>query len=200
MENKYQQGKIYKIIDKTNNNIYIGSTIKTLNKRLIEHKTEYKKSINKKQSNTTSFEIIKNNNYEILLLETFPCNNKYELEQRERYYIDNNCCVNKTIPTRTKKEWTEKNKDKIKEQQKKWYENNKTKIKEKRKEYYENNKEKRKEYLENNKDKIKEYLKNKNKQKVICDLCGTQVIKNNLNRHKKTQRCKRLSICMIEDD
>ena len=39
----YQQGKIYKIVDKTNNNIYIGSTAeKYLSKRLQKHIAHYK--------------------------------------------------------------------------------------------------------------------------------------------------------------
>ena len=120
----YQEGKIYKIVDKTNNNIYIGSTAeKYLSRRLQHHIANYKIYIdpNKKKCYTTSFEIIKNNDFEILLLETYPCNNKYELEQRERYYIENNNCINKNIPTRTKKEY---------------HENNKTELNQKKKEYY----------------------------------------------------------------
>ena len=203
----YQNGKIYKIVDKTNNNIYIGSTTeKYLSQRLQKHIYCYKKYINpnKKQYYMTSFEIIKNNDFEILLLETYPCNNKYELEQRERYYIENNVCINKVIPTRTHKEWhkvyCENNKEKIKEKKKEYYENNKDKIKEKNKEYYEKNKiqisKRDKKYYEKNKTEINE----KRKEKVICDLCGTQVSKYCLNRHKKSNKCKRLSICMIEDD
>jgi len=146
----YQQGKIYKIVDKTNNNIYIGSTAeKYLSQRLQRHIVDYKNYLKKKQHYMTSFEIIKNGDFEILLLETYACNNKYELQQRERYYIENNTCINKNIPTRTKKEWTEKNKDKIRQKQKEWVEKNKNK----RKEYH-------KEYNEVNKDKISQKKKN----------------------------------------
>ena len=35
--NKYRNGKIYKLIDLTNDNIYIGSTIETLDRRLKRH-------------------------------------------------------------------------------------------------------------------------------------------------------------------
>ena len=38
-------------------------------------------------------------------MKSFPCNTKLELEKRERYYIENFECVNKSIPTRTKKEY-----------------------------------------------------------------------------------------------
>jgi len=200
----YQEGKIYKIVDNTTGNIYIGSTAeKYLSQRLQKHISCYKIYINnEKTKNTTAFEIIKNNNFEILLLETFPCNNKYELEQKERYYIENNSCVNKNIPTRTYKEYYEDNKDKLLEEKKDYYKNNKTSLTQKNKNYYENNKDKIKEYRENNKDKIKEYYKyNKEKllEKITCDLCGSIVSKTSLIRHKKTEKCKKLNVCMILD-
>ena len=117
--NKYQDAKIYKITCNVTNQIYIGSTTKTLNHRLSEHKSDYKRYINNEHNNVTSFKILENNDYKIELVEYFPCNNKKELEIRERYYIENIECVNKFIPTRTKKEYDneyrENNKDKIKE-------------------------------------------------------------------------------------
>jgi len=183
MVRNYQNAKIYKIIDNTNNNIYIGSTCEIyLSKRLQKHLSNYKAYKIGKYTYTTSFKIFENNNFEILLLETYPCNNKYELELKEREYIENNDCLNKVIPTRTQKEYREdnkeqiskqrkehynQNKEKISEQYKKYYqeyyEKNKEKIKEKKKAYYENNKEKilekEKEYREKNKEKRKEYDK-----------------------------------------
>ena len=42
--NKYQQGKIYKLISSETDKIYIGSTCKKyLSQRLQDHKTDYKK-------------------------------------------------------------------------------------------------------------------------------------------------------------
>ncbi len=42
-ENKYENGKIYKIVDNTNGDIYIGSTIQTLKKDYmpIRHHLDY---------------------------------------------------------------------------------------------------------------------------------------------------------------
>ena len=86
----YQEGKIYKIVDKTNGNIYIGSTAeKYLSKRLQHHISNYNYYLKNNKKYKTSYEIFKNNDFEILLLETYPCNNKYELEVKERYYIEN---------------------------------------------------------------------------------------------------------------
>ncbi len=58
----YSLGKIYKIVDNTNNNIYIGSTCEpTLARRLASHRTNYNNYLKEKNNFTTSFDIIKNN-------------------------------------------------------------------------------------------------------------------------------------------
>ena len=153
----YNNGKIYKIVDNTNNNIYVGSTTKKyLSDRLSSHNSDYRrfKKINK--GYITSFEILKNNNFDIILLELVNCNSKDELKSRERFYIETLDCVNKNIPGRTNKEYKETNKEKITEYNKEYRETNKEKIKE----YRETNKEKIKENRETNKEKYE--ISNKN--------------------------------------
>ena len=92
--NKYQKGKIYKLIDLSNNNEYYGSTISPLRIRLEGHKGDYKTFLLGKKSMRKSGEIIKNKNFKIELVEDYPCNNDLELRMREQYYIDNNECIN----------------------------------------------------------------------------------------------------------
>lgn len=62
----------------------------------------------------------------------------------------------------------EKKKEKNKEYKKEWYQKNKDKISEKQKKYYEKNKERKKDYHEKNKEKIRErekvYYEEKNKE------------------------------------
>ena len=154
--------KIYKIVDNTNGNVYIGKTKqKYLCKRISGHRTDYKR-----EKLCSSREIIKNGDYRVELIE------ETEDETRERYWIENTDCINKQIPNRTRKEYRkeyyEDNKDIIIEKNKEYYQNNKDIIIEKKKEYRENNKdiiiEKKRKYRENNKDKIKEYREN-NKEK-----------------------------------
>ena len=84
----YQLGKIYKIIDNTSDQLYIGSTCEpTLARRLAGHVRDHRRySLDpKSQSFITSFSIIANNNYDIVLIESYPCNSKDELQARERY-------------------------------------------------------------------------------------------------------------------
>lgn len=91
--NKYQNGKIYKITDNTNENVYYGSTQKTLARRLSDHKYDYKRR--EKEGNVrTSSLIICNQDYTIDLVEDFPCETREQLEKRESYYINNFKCIN----------------------------------------------------------------------------------------------------------
>ena len=94
----YANGKIYKIVDNTSEKVYIGSTCKTLKHRLSGHVSAYKKFIKGKYHYITSFDIFKNDDYEILLVESFPCNFKDELLARERYWTNKVNCINKYKP------------------------------------------------------------------------------------------------------
>ncbi len=79
----YKNGKIYKLTSKQTDKIYVGSTIQTLNKRMIAHITKIKCG-----SNITSVEILKYDDAIIELLDDYPCNSKTELEKREQHYMD----------------------------------------------------------------------------------------------------------------
>jgi hypothetical protein len=112
---KYQKGKIYKLVnDEMPDKIYFGSTINDLNIRLSQHKSKSNKS--------TSKILFEKGNVKIILVEEYPCENRKQLEKKERNYIENNECINKNIPTRTLKEYNEDNKEKIKERIKKYNE------------------------------------------------------------------------------
>jgi hypothetical protein len=117
---------------------YIGSTCRpTLAQRKAKHKGSYKCWKKGTHHFETSFKLFEEdeNNVVITLLESYPCKNKDELEARERYYIENNTCVNKNIPTRTRKEYFEAIKPKTQEYHKQYQEQNKEKLKEQRKDY-----------------------------------------------------------------
>ena len=135
IDNKYSRGKIYKIVCDTTGLVYIGSTIEKLSNRLSKHRADYKRYLNKKRDIITSFKVLENNNYKIILIENFPCNSKEELHREERKYIDTIECVNKVIPTRTRHEHYTDNYDKLKEYQKKYKLENNDKLLEYQKEY-----------------------------------------------------------------
>ena len=181
----YQDAKIYKLVG--GGLTYYGSTCNELYKRLWSHKSNFNKCKSKLLFDS-------GDKVEIILIEKYPCNDKMELHKRERYYIENNDCINKFIPTRTDKEYREDNKDKIKEyfetnkdKIKQYREDNKDKIKERGKQCREDNKDKIKEiakqYREVNKDKIKE----RQNEKIKCE-CGKIYTQSNKLRHKQSKK------------
>jgi len=83
---------IYKIVDNTNGNIYVGST-KELNKRKWRHKNK---------SDCSCKKIIENNDYYFEVIE--ECDEDIRFE-REQYWIDNlNNVINKNKARRNKEE------------------------------------------------------------------------------------------------
>jgi len=130
-QNKYSRGKIYKLIDNTNGNIYIGSTCeKLLCRRLQKHKASYKCWLNPniKQGYMRSFDILKNEDYKIVLIEEYPCGTKEQLFAREQYYIDNTICVNKNNTYFNaydyQKKWNQENREKRNQSQNNWNKKN----------------------------------------------------------------------------
>ncbi len=90
MENKYEKSQIYLIKAPNIQKGYVGSTIQGIKIRLSKHETDYRGylGINPKSRNYRgSFEILCEENYDIHLLEKYPCANKKELEHREAMWI-----------------------------------------------------------------------------------------------------------------
>lgn len=158
-ENKYQNAKIYKITSSQTNDVYIGSTCTfQLCDRLSGHKRHFRRYINGKYHYVTSFEVIQYDDAIIKLIEMFPCNNRNELHIRERYWIEKtHSCINKVIPTRSHKEYKEKNRDKILEQKKEY-----------QKEYY-------------------KIVKDKMSDKILCEICCKTGTRGKISTHKKSK-------------
>jgi hypothetical protein len=67
------------------------------------------------KENVSSYQVLENDNYEIVLVEIAPSNDKMELHKRERFYIENNECANTRVPTRTQVESNLVNRERINE-------------------------------------------------------------------------------------
>jgi predicted GIY-YIG superfamily endonuclease len=159
----YELGHIYIIWDCEDHNLtYYGSTC-DLNRRINEHK---------KQGNTcTAKQIIERGNYEVAILETYENIDKYDLVERERWYILNKPCVNKNIPNRTNAEWRQDNKQELADYYSEYYQNNKDKMLDVVKKYQEKNKEKL-------------------KQKFVCE-CGGKYTLAGKKQHEKSKKHQR---------
>ena len=169
MAQDFTKGKIYKITNDYNDDVYIGSTCDRLVKRFIKHKADAKQE---KCKNRPLYKLINEvgfQRFRIQLIEDFPCNDKYELRQREGHYIrELSKNLNKNIAGRNLNQYKEDNKEKIKN----YYKDNKDKNKEKIKNYYEEN---------------KEQILKKQKEKINC-VCGSCFQKGDLSKHNKTKK------------
>jgi GIY-YIG catalytic domain len=189
----YKNTVIYKIQckDEKITDIYIGHTT-----NFKQRNNVHKNNCNIKTSkghNYKIYKIIRENggwdNWNMIIIEEYPCENVNEAKERERYWIEKESSqLNVTIPNRSQKEYSQiyrlvhkeeisekskiyrnNNKDKIKE----YIESNKEKISFQKKDWYQENKEqilqKAKEHYEENKEKKIEYQKEyveKNKEKI----------------------------------
>ena len=187
MDIRYQRGKIYTIRCYDDDTlIYVGSTIERLSARMSKHRCDKSCSL---------YQYVNGNwdNWYIELYEEYPCNNKQLLGKREGEIIRLIGNINKKIEGRTKKEWTEDNKEHIKKYNKQYRNDNKEKQKEydKNRPRINNEMEKikyeqyKKEYYHSN----KEILNEKAKEKVKCDLCGCEIVKSYLKKHQNTKKC-----------
>ena len=215
-ENKYQNGKIYKITDNNYTKCYIGSTVqKYLSMRMGKHRTQFQNWLDEGEGFLSAFEIFEEfgvENCKIELIEAFPCQSKDELLKQEGLHIRSTVCVNRQIPARSKKEYSklysqinkekfakhrEENKEKLQEYFKNHHELNKERINQQRREYYEENKDKvkqqNKKYREDNKEKTQERNRNYNALKIVCPVCSTQVGKSQILRHQSSKKCKLLN-------
>ena len=111
MRGDYSNGRIYfvePICEHEDNEVYYGSTLQKLCKRMDFHRGSYKTWKNGKSGKFMCYELFEKygvENCKIYLVELFSCKSREELESREGYYIRNYDCINKNIPGRTCKEY-----------------------------------------------------------------------------------------------
>lgn len=126
----YSNTIIYKIVCKNTDitDCYVGHTT-NFNNRKREHKSRTTQQ-NSKESNVKSYKFIRENggwdNWDMIMIEEFPCENQLQAKSRERYWIESiKPTLNQTTPNRPQQEWTNDNIDKVKEYKRNWYLKNK---------------------------------------------------------------------------
>jgi hypothetical protein len=160
--NKYHEAVIYKIVADDTTNIYIGSTVQALYRRLSLHKSNH--------NNTGSKILFTYPNTRIEIIERYKCESLNELRQREQYYIE----INKDICLNYNRAHIPKEQISII-------------ANERAKKHYADNKEQKikrvKEYRLENLEKIQKYKQ----EAVICD-CGASVSRAGFAKHKRTNK------------
>ena len=178
---KYQEGKIYKIYNTVNDDIYVGSTTLKLCERMRDHRYCIN---NKTRQHYPLYKAFIEHGVEhffIELLEKCPCNDIEELRRKEGEYIRSlKPSMNRFVAGRTRQEYHNDNKERILEVRRGYYHDNKDKYKQ----YLEDTKEHRaqtkKIYYENNKEKMV-------LRKITCE-CGCVITRNSLMRHQRTKK------------
>jgi hypothetical protein len=171
-------GRIYKIVTLNDPQIYIGSTFKTLEKRLQKHENHFRE-----KSPITSVIILQFGDYKIELLEEVEVENKVQLRWRERFWYEQLKeegfdIVNKLRPIVSEEERKEHQKEYRLERRdellvygKIYYEKEKESIKKRAIDWYAANKEK---------------VKSRQDERITCDICQCSFRRGELAPHKRS--------------
>ncbi len=98
LETVYKIAFVYKITSGTQ--VYFGST-KDFSRRKIQHINAYENYIKNGGRYYQSFDILKLGDYTFEIIETHNIISKFDLLMREKFYIDNNDCINNRAPINT---------------------------------------------------------------------------------------------------
>jgi hypothetical protein len=159
----YSKSIIYRIVckDLSVTDCYVGSTT-NFKRRRRGHKTGCN---NPKDTsyNYKVYKFIRENggwkNWDMIMVEKYPCNDKLELLKKEREVFETlKATLNSEIPSRTQKEYKLDNKETIKEKKKQYH-------------------------LDN-----KETINQQRKEQIGCRICKCMIRKYDFKRHTRTKK------------
>lgn len=157
----YQNGKIYKILNTVDDEVYVGSTCCSLSQRMAKHRWSAKQTNLNHRKLYLKINELGIDNFYIELIENFPCENKEQLDAREQHYMRQIGTLNMFIPGRSGKQWREEHKEHRQTIQKEYYDRNRELLKEKTRQWSASNKERKKqtdkEYAQTHKEEIRQY-------------------------------------------
>ena len=110
MENIYQHGKIYAVKNDITDEVYIGSTVVSLSRRMVQHRSDAKMYPDKMPLTRKMSEIGIEHVY-IELVEDYPCKNKEHLNKREGELIRELATINNRVEQRTPTEIAEQRRE-----------------------------------------------------------------------------------------
>jgi hypothetical protein len=187
----YTKTIIYKLVNYDYPDlVYVGSTT-NFTKRKQNHKQRCLNPNDKKYNYKVYISIREYDgweNWNMIKICDYPCNNKREAElEEDRYMMELKANMNSHRASRTKQQYQEDNKEKLQKYFKEYREINKDHYKEYEKQRQEQRQEYMKEYMKEYREKNKETITEKKREKINCE-CGCEVVKNDLKRHQRTQK------------
>jgi len=189
-------GFVYKLEHKsrTDTPVYIGSTTAKLEDRFAHHGYSCNNPKHAKY-NYYVYQFIRDygniEKWKITKLNECIFNEKKELHSLERIFMQKYICdgfklLNKHVPTRTRKEWTQDNKERVDNIVKQSRLKNREKGNEYRRLHYHKNKERiikqNREYYQKNKDKVE-----KQRKQIVSCLCGCEIQMKQRKTHLKSK-------------
>lgn len=158
----YQNGKIYKIVLDESDQVYVGSTTRTLAQRMANHRSRAKAGM----ALPPVHRFINDHGWDkahIVLVEDWPCERKEQLDARERHWIEQIGSLNKYIPGRTREEYYQQNRVELIGRRKEYYQQNRDEVCEQMRQYYQQNRDEVRErqlhYREQNRERAREYAR-----------------------------------------
>jgi hypothetical protein len=171
----YKTAFVYSLIANKSGDMYIGSTIKSLEQRLKNHESNYRCFMNgTSKKYITSYEILKQGDYRIESQHDLINCTKKQLRQSEGESIQLFNCVNKRVECRTPEEYRKAHYEEIKENKANYREDNREELRQKQEDY---------------RDKIAvgaHEVQHKTEGKITCE-CGCSYLKCNEKRHKNSK-------------
>lgn len=125
--------------------VYVGQT-KDITSRRFRHKSNCNTATNKEHHNLYVYRFIRENggwnNWCVIPIELYVCENRIEAAARERYWVEIlGATLNSQVPGRSKKEYAEDNSEAIRLWQTKHYEDNREVINQRSAKHYKDNRE-----------------------------------------------------------
>ena len=149
--------KIYKLVSKHTDQVYVGSTCLPLKNRMYLHRSSFRAYQKGERGFMTSFILPDLGHVEIVEIDSLSMFDKDELKRRERYWIEKLDTMNKYKPGRSASEWYQDNHERIREYKREWYQDNHKNIRQ-----YDN-------------------------ERVECPTCQKSYSRNNKSHHEKTK-------------
>ena len=185
---------VYKIscLDESIKESYVGSTV-NFKKRIGSHKRTCHNE-NSNEYNYPLYKFIRENGgwraWEMTIIDSLTTTDKNEKEKCERRYIEEQeFSLNKFIPTRSRKEYHQDNKEKLNEISRKYHQANREEINENMKQYYQANREEINENMKQYREANRETISKQKNEKVACERCGAFSVRSSLRRHQRSNKC-----------
>ena len=173
----YTKGKIYKVLNTLDDEVYIGSTFQPLSNRMTGHRKScfYSKHMTDRHKLYKHMRDIGKDKFYIELIKDFPCETKWQLFAEEGIHIREIGTLNEKIAGRSGKQYKEDHKERYKSYAKEYHLQNQDKIRERAHNHYWAN---------------REHCKAYRIETVTCE-CGVVLSRTNKSIHLKSQQHKK---------